>query len=66
MRKEIRRQLGIICSLFMYFLYVVLLMIRTKMLIVNYGSEVNAVFQTSNQIFTYLVTVQNPLCKDDV
>ncbi len=59
MRKEIRRQLGIICSLFMYFLYVVLLMIRTKMLIVNYGSEVNAVFQTSNQVFTYLILFES-------
>lgn len=59
MRKENRRQLGIICSLFMYFLYVVLLMIRTKMLIETYGSEVNAVFQTSNQIFTYLILFES-------
>lgn len=59
MRKERRRQFGIICSLFMYFLYVVLLMIRTKMLIANYGSEVNAVFQTSNQIFTYLILFES-------
>ncbi len=59
MRKESQRQLGIICSLFMYFLYVVLLIIRTKMLIANYGSEVNAVFQTSNQIFTYLILFES-------
>lgn len=59
MRKESHRQLGIICSLCMYFLYVVLLMIRTKMLINNYGSEVNAVFQTSSQIFTYLILFES-------
>ena len=59
MRKESQRQLGIICSLLMYFLYVVLLMIRTKLLIANYGSEVNAVFQTSNHIFTYLILFES-------
>lgn len=59
MRKETKRQIGIVCSLFMYFMYVVLLMIRTKVLITNYGSEVNAVFQTSNQIFTYLILFES-------
>lgn len=59
MGKERRRQLGIICSLFMYFLYVVLLMIRTKMLIAHYGGEVNAVFQTSNQIFAYFILFES-------
>lgn len=59
MRKESRRQLGIICSLFMYFLYVILLITRTKLLIANYGSEINAVFQTSNQIFTYLILFES-------
>lgn len=59
MRKESWRRLGIICSLFMYFLYVVLLILRTKMLIDNYGSEVNAVFQTSNQIFTYMILFES-------
>lgn len=59
MRKESRRQLGIISSLCMYFLYVALLMLRTKLLIISYGSEVNAVFQTSGQIFTYLILLES-------
>ena len=59
MKKETKRLIGIISSLLMYFLYVILLMIRTKALINNYGSEVNAVFQTSNQIFAYLILFES-------
>lgn len=59
MGKETKRHIGIICSLLMYFLYVILLTVRTKMLIVSYGSEVNAVFQTSSQIFTYLFLLES-------
>lgn len=59
MGKETKRHIGIICSLLMYFLYVILLTVRTKMLIVSYGSEVNAVFQTSSQIFTYLILLES-------
>lgn len=59
MGKETKRHIGIFCSLFMYFLYVVLLTVRTKMLIFSYGSEVNAVFQTSGQIFTYLILLES-------
>lgn len=59
MRKETKRQIGIACSLFMYFMYVVLLIMRTKVLITNYGSEVNAVFQTSNQIFMYFILFES-------
>lgn len=59
MGKETKRYLGILCSLLMYFLYVILLTVRTKMLIVSYGSEVNAVFQTSDQIFTYLILFES-------
>lgn len=57
--REVRRYIGIVCSLFMYFIYVVLLMIRTKTIITEYGSEVNAVFQTSGQIFTYLILFES-------
>lgn len=59
MNKETKRQIGIVCSLFMYFLYVILLMMRTKVLIVSYGSEVNAVFQSSNQIFLYFILFES-------
>ena len=59
MSKEIKRHIGIICSLLMYFVYVILLTIRTRLLIVGYGSEVNAVFQTSSQIFTYLILFES-------
>lgn len=59
MGKETKRHISILCSLFMYFLYVILLTVRTKMLIVSYGSEVNAVFQTSSQIFTYLILFES-------
>ena len=59
MGKETKRYVGIICSLFMYFVYVILLTVRTKMLIGSYGSEVNAVFQTSSQIFTYLILFES-------
>lgn len=59
MNKEIKRQIAIICSLLMYFVYVVLLMMRTKVLITGYGSEVNAVFQTSSQIFAYLILFES-------
>lgn len=34
-------------------------MIWTKILLINYGSEVNAVFQTSSQIFVYLVLLES-------
>lgn len=59
MNKEIKRQIAIICSLLMYFTYVVLIMMRTKVLITGYGSEVNAVFQTSSQIFAYLILFES-------
>lgn len=59
MSKETKRHIGIICSLLIYFLYVILLTVRTKLLIVSYGSEVNAVFQTSGQIFTYLILLES-------
>lgn len=59
MGKETKRYVGIMCSLLMYFFYVILLTVRTKMLIVSYGSEVNAVFQTSGQIFTYLILFES-------
>ncbi len=59
MKKETKRQIGIACSLLMYFIYALLLTIRTKVLIHTYGSEVNAVFQTSNQIFAYLILFES-------
>lgn len=59
MDKEIKRKIGIVCSLMIYFIYVVLLMVRTKMLIISYGSEVNAVFQTSSQVFSYLTLFES-------
>lgn len=59
MKRETKRQIGILCSLLMYFIYVVLLTVRTRVLITNYGSEVNAVFQTSNQIFAYLILFES-------
>lgn len=59
MKKETKRKIGILCSLLMYFIYVVLLMARTKVLINTYGSEVNAVFQVSNQIFAYLILFES-------
>lgn len=59
MGKESKRRAGIVCSLLLYFTYVILLMIRTKGLIAGYGSEVNAVFQASNQIFVYLTLFES-------
>lgn len=43
----------------LYFTYAVLLMIRTEMIVRNYGSEINAVFQTGNQIFAYFCLIES-------
>lgn len=58
-KKELYRKIGIIISLFLYLIYAILMMVRTKILIINYGSEVNAVFQTANQIFTYFTLIES-------
>lgn len=57
--KELKRKTGIFFSLVLYFIYAVLLMIRTKVLVENYGSEVNAVFQTASQIFAYFCLIES-------
>lgn len=58
-KKGLKRQIGIFISLGLYFVYAVLLMVRTKALVESYGSEVNAVFQTANQIFSYFVLIES-------
>lgn len=57
--KRIKRQIGIFLSLSLYCAYALLLMMRTKILVTNYGSEVNAIFQTANQIFGYFVLIES-------
>lgn len=58
-KKEVYRKIGIIINLFLYFVYAILMMVRTKVFITRYGSEVNAVFQTANQIFTYFSLLES-------
>ncbi len=54
-----KHYLGILTGIFLWGIYAILLMARTKFIIQGYGSEINAVSQSAQQIFNYFILFES-------
>lgn len=60
-KRNLKKQLGIVIGIVLWTLNVLVLLFRTKVILNVYGSEMNGVVQTSNQIFAYFVLFEGGL-----
>lgn len=54
-----RQKKGIAIGLFLWGIYAILLMVRTKCIIQGYGEEVNSITQSASQIFNYFILFES-------
>lgn len=58
-----KRYAGIIAGLLLWGIYAILLMIRTKYIIQQFGSEINAISQSAQQIFQYFILFESGMAE---
>ncbi len=58
-----KRYFGILAGIIFWGIYAVLLMIRTKYIIQSFGSEVNAISQSAQQIFQYFILFESGMAE---
>lgn len=55
----IKRWIGILTGVFLWGIYAILLMARTRLIIYEFGSEINSIDQSAQQIFNYFVLFES-------
>lgn len=55
----IKRYIGLVTSIFLWGLYAILLMARTRFIIYGFGSEINSIDQSAQQIFNYFILFES-------
>ena len=58
-----KRYLGILAGIALWGIYAILMMIRTKFIIQWFGSEINAISQSAQQIFQYFILFESGMAE---
>lgn len=54
-----KKYVGILIGIFLWGVYAILLMVRTSLIIDDFGSEINAINQSAQQIFNYFILFES-------
>lgn len=58
-----KRYFGILTGIVLWGMYAILLMVRTKYIIQGFGSEINAINQSAQQIFNYFILFESGMAE---